>query len=96
MGRTVPAIEVLKGRVKNKFWSLSSRARNVKKIKSGYYVLFCITGKGERGSGGYGVIATEPRTITPEQRFHIVCMASEAFDYAVDFSEAEEEFRDKL
>ena len=88
MGRTIPAMEVLKDRVKNKFWSLSSKARNVKKIKPGDYVLFYVTGKDGRGFGGYGVIATEPHPVTPEQRFHIVGMPSEAFDYAVDFSEA--------
>jgi len=88
MGRTVSAVEVLKERVKNKFWSLSSQARNVKKIKPGDYVLFYIAGNDERVFGGYGVIASEPHPITPEQRFHIVGMSSEASDYAAEFSEA--------
>lgn len=104
MDRIIPAGEVLKDRVKNHFWSLSSHARNIKKIKPGDNVLFYVTGKDERGFGRYGVIAAEPHPITPEQRFHIVGMPSEAFDYAVDFSEAVvwdkpitlEELRDKL
>lgn len=89
MDRIIPAGEVLKDRVKNKFWSLNSRTRNIDKIKPGDRVLFYVTGKNERGFKGSGVVATEPHPMTPEQRFHIVGMPSEAFDYAIDFSEAE-------
>lgn len=87
--RIIPAEEVLKDRVKNKFWSLNARTRNIQKIKPGDHVLFYVTGRNERGFRGCGVIATEPHPMTPEQRFHIIGMPSEAFDYAVDFSEAE-------
>ncbi|MEM3819293.1 MAG: hypothetical protein QXF08_02440, partial [Nitrososphaerota archaeon] len=48
MDRIIPAGEVLKDRVKNKFWSLNSRTRNVNNIKPGDRVLFYVTGKDER------------------------------------------------
>ncbi|MEM1584149.1 MAG: EVE domain-containing protein [Nitrososphaerota archaeon] len=89
MDRIIPAGEVLKDRVKNKFWSLNSRTRNVNNIKPGDRVLFYVTGKDERGFKGCGIVATEPHPMTPEQRFHIIGMPSEAFDYSVNFSEAE-------
>ena len=104
MDRVIPAGEVLKDRVKNKFWSLNSRARNVNKIKNGDRVIFYVTGRNERGFKGCGIVAGEPHPLTPEQRFHIIGMPSEAFDYAIDFSEAEvwdklvtlEEVKDKM
>ncbi|MEN2974839.1 MAG: EVE domain-containing protein [Candidatus Caldarchaeales archaeon] len=89
MGRIIPAKEVLIDRVKNKFWSLNSRSRNVKKIKPGDLVIFYVTSRDEKGFMGRGVVSTEPHPITPEQRFHVLGIPSEAFDYAVDFSEAE-------
>lgn len=89
MGRIILARDVLFDRVRNKFWSLNSRSRNVKKIKPGDHVLFYITSRDERGLMGRGVISTDPHPITPEQRFHVIGTPSEAFDYAVDFSEAE-------
>lgn len=89
IGRTIPARDVLIDRVRNKFWSLNSRSRNIRNLKQGDKVIFYVASRNERGFMGCGVVGSEPHPITPEQRFHILGMPSEAFDYAVDFSEAE-------
>ncbi|MEM0275011.1 MAG: EVE domain-containing protein [Nitrososphaerota archaeon] len=104
LGRIIPAREVLINRVKNKFWSLNSRARYVRKLRQGDHVVFYVASKIERGFMGRGILAGEPHLITDEQRFHIIGMPSEAFDYTVEFSEAEiwgkpisiEEVKDKM
>ncbi len=89
MGRVIPAREVLADRVRNKFWSLSARARNLKKLEKGDKVLFYITESRERGFMGRGILAGLPHPITEEQRFHVIGEPSIGFDYAVDFEEAE-------
>lgn len=88
-GRTIPAVEVLANRVKNKFWSLNSRAPNVRNLSEGDHVLFYVTSVSGRGFMGKGVLAGPAHPITIEQRFHIIGVPSINFDYAVEFSEAE-------
>jgi len=88
-GRVIPAREVLADRVRNKFWSLNSRARNVRRLSQGDKVLFYVTSGRERGFMGRGVLAGAAHPITVEQRFHVIGAPSINFDYAVEFSEAE-------
>ncbi|MEM4467151.1 MAG: hypothetical protein QXE61_03825 [Nitrososphaerota archaeon] len=52
LGRIIPAREVLINRVKNKFWSLNSRARYVRKLRQGDHVVFYVASKIERGFMG--------------------------------------------
>ena len=40
MGRIIPASEVLSNRVKNRFWSLSVRAPNLRRLKKDDKVIF--------------------------------------------------------
>lgn len=89
MDKVIPAREVLADRVRNRFWSLNSRAPNVRRLEGGDRVLFYVAGREGRGFMGRGVLAGKPHPITPEQRFHILGLPSIAFDYAVEFSEAE-------
>lgn len=86
--RVIPAHEVLADRVRNRFWSLNSRAPNVRRLKGGDRVLFYVTSRSERGFMGRGVLAGSAHPITVEQRFHVVGTPSINFDYAVEFSEA--------
>ena len=88
-GKTILARDVLADRVRNKFWSLNSRARNVKKLKKGDKVVFYLTSPEGRGFMGRGVLAGEAHPMTIEQRFHIIGSPSINFDYAVEFREAE-------
>jgi len=88
-GRVIPAREVLADRVRNKFWSLNSRAPNVRKLSKGDRVLFYVTSGDGRGFMGKGVLAGAAHPITIEQRFHVIGAPSINFDYAVEFSEAE-------
>ena len=88
-GKTILARDVLADRVRNKFWSLNSRARNVKKLKKGDKVVFYLTSSEGRGFMGRGVLAGEAHPMTIEQRFHIIGSPSINFDYAVEFREAE-------
>jgi len=83
------ARNVLADRVRNKFWSLNSRARNVRKLKKGDKVVFYLTSSEGRGFMGRGVLAGEAHPMTIEQRFHIIGSPSINFDYAVEFREAE-------
>ncbi len=89
MGRIIPAREVLADRVRNKFWSLSARARNLKRLEKGDKVLFYVTEAQERGFMGAGVLAGSAHPMTEEQRFHVIGEPSISFEYAVDFDEAE-------
>jgi len=89
MGKLIPAREVLANRVKNKFWSLNPRAPNVRRLEKGDKVLFYITESSARGFMGRGVLAGKAHPITDEQRFHVIGTPSIAFDYSVDFEEAE-------
>jgi len=88
-GKTILARDVLADRVRNKFWSLNSRARNVRKLKEGDKVVFYLTSSEGRGFMGRGVLAGEAHPMTIEQRFHIIGSPSINFDYAVEFREAE-------
>jgi len=89
MGKVIPAREVLANRVENKFWSLSGRAANIRKLDKGDKVLFYVAETRERGFMGRGVLAGQAHPITDEQRFHVIGSPSMSFDYAVDFEEAE-------
>ena len=88
-GKIILARDVLADRVRNKFWSLNSRARNVRKLKKGDKVVFYLTSSEGRGFMGRGVLAGEAHPMTIEQRFHIIGSPSINFDYAVEFREAE-------
>ena len=89
MGRIIPASEVLSNRVKNRFWSLSIRAPNLRRLEKGDKVIFYITEAKRKRFMGRGVLAGPAHPITEEQRFHVVGEPSNAFQYAVDFEEAE-------
>lgn len=88
-GKTILARDVLADRVRNKFWSLNSRARNVRKLMKGDKVIFYLTSSEGKGFMGRGVLAGEAHPMSIEQRFHIIGSPSINFDYAVEFSEAE-------
>jgi len=75
--------------VKNRFWSLSIRAPNLRRLEKGDKVIFYITEAKRKGFMGRGVLAGPAHPITEEQRFHVVGEPSNAFQYAVDFEEAE-------
>ncbi len=83
-GQVIPAMEVLRTRIERKFWSLNSRARNIKRIKPGDRVVFYVSSYEGKGFAGTGVIASPPHPITPEQRFYIFGYPSEKFDYSID------------
>jgi len=89
MGKTIPAREVLANRVQNKFWSLSSRAANLKRLEKGDRVLFYVAESAERGFMGRGVLAGPAHPMSDKQRFHIIGTPSIGFDYSVEFDEAE-------
>ena len=88
-GKTILARDVLADRVRNKFWSLNSRARNVRKLMKGDKVIFYLTSSEGKGFMGRGILAGKAHPMSIEQRFHIIGSPSINFDYAVEFSEAE-------
>ena len=88
-GKIILARDVLADRIRNKFWSLNSRARNVKKLERGDKVIFYLTSSEGRGFMGRGILAGRAHPMSIEQRFHIIGSPSINFDYAVEFSEAE-------
>ena len=83
------ARDVLADRVRNKFWSPNSRARNVRKLKKGDKMVFYLMSSEGRGFMGREVLAGEAHPMTIQQRFHIIGSPSINFDYAVEFREAE-------
>ncbi|MDW8021441.1 MAG: EVE domain-containing protein [Nitrososphaerota archaeon] len=89
MGKIIPAREVLANRVSNRFWSLNSKAANLKKLQKGDRVLFYVTELSEKGFMGRGALAGPAHPMTEEQRFHIIGSPSISFDYVVDFEEME-------
>jgi len=58
-------------------------------LEKGDKVLFYITESSARGFMGRGVLAGKAHPTTDEQRFHVIGTPSIAFDYSVDFEEAE-------
>ena len=88
-GKIILARDVLADRIRNKFWSLNSRARNVRKLEKGDKVIFYLTSSEGRGFMGRGILAGKAHPMSIEQRFHIIGSPSINFDYAVEFSEAE-------
>ncbi len=89
MGKIIPAREVLANRVENKFWSLSSRAANRRRLAKGDQVLFYVAESKERGFMGRGILAGPAHPMTEEQRFHVIGSPSMSFEYSVEFDEAE-------
>ena len=83
------ARDVLADRVRNKFWSPNSRARNVRKLKKGDKMVFYLMSSEGRGFMGREVLAGEAHPMTIQQRFHIIGSPLINFDYAVEFREAE-------
>ena len=83
-GRRIPALEVLRNRVENRFWSLSKRAPNIKRIREGDKVVFYVASSEVKGFAGTGVVASNPHPMTPEQKFHAFGTPSEAFDYSIE------------
>ena len=88
-GKIILARDVLADRIRNKFWSLNSRARNVRKLEKGDKVIFYLTSSEGRGFMGRGILAGKAHPMSIEQRFHIIGSPSINFNYAVEFSEAE-------
>ena len=83
-GRRIPAMEVLRNRVENKFWSLNKRTGNIGKINKGDSVIFYVASKDIKGFAGTAIIASPPHPITPEQKFHTFGFPSERFDYSIE------------
>jgi len=89
IGRIIPVSGVISNRVKNRFWLLSIRAPNLRGLEKGDKVIFYITEAKKKGFMGREVLAGPVHPMTEEQRFHVIGESSNAFQYAVDFEEAE-------
>ncbi|MCP8316480.1 MAG: EVE domain-containing protein [archaeon] len=81
--KIMKAIDVLKNRVKEKFWSLNKNSGNFNRIKKDDKVIFYIGGRdGQKFVGGC-TLASEPYPITPEQKKKIVGYPSSLFSHSV-------------
>ncbi|MDJ0270040.1 MAG: EVE domain-containing protein [Aigarchaeota archaeon] len=88
-GIRIPAWDILRNSVEHRFWSLNSRARNIKRLQPGDNVIFCVSSSEGRLFAGHARIASKAHPITPAQKFNIVGKPSENFDYSIELEDAE-------
>lgn len=81
--KTVKAIDVLKDRVKGKFWSLNKNTGNFNRIKKDDKVVFYVGGRDGQKFVGRCTLASEPYPLTPEQKKQIVGYPSSLFTHSV-------------
>ncbi|MCP8309188.1 MAG: EVE domain-containing protein [archaeon] len=81
--KIMKAMDVLKGRVKEKFWSLNKNAGNFNRIKKDDKVIFYMGGRDGQKFMGRCTLASEPYPVTPEQRKQILGYPSSLFSHSV-------------
>lgn len=81
--KIIKAIDVLKDRLKEKFWSLNKNAGNFNRIKKDDKVIFYIGGRDGQKFTGRCTLAGEPYPITLEQKKKIIGSPSSLFSHSV-------------
>jgi predicted RNA-binding protein len=81
--KIIKAIDVLKNRVKEKFWSLNKNTGNFNRIKKDDEVIFYIGGRDGQKFMGRCTLDSEPYPITPEQKKQIEGYPSASFTHSV-------------
>ncbi len=86
--RKVPALDVLKDRLKRNIWIVNSKNVNVKYLREADEVVFYLGGShGEKGFTGVGVLASEPRPLTASEITKHFSLSPQ-FDEAVSLRDA--------
>lgn len=88
-GKIIKAIDILKDRVKEKFWSLNKNTRNFNKIKKDDEVIFYIGGVDGRKFIGRCTLDSEPYPMTPEQKKQVIGYPSTLFTHSVNLKNIE-------
>ncbi|MGQ9469392.1 MAG: EVE domain-containing protein [Nitrososphaerales archaeon] len=81
--KIIKAIDVLKDRVKEKFWSLNKNTGNFNRIKKDDKVIFYIGGRDGQKFMGRCTLASEPYLVTLEQKKKIIGYPSSLFSHSV-------------
>jgi len=81
--KIIKAMDVLKDRVKGRFWSLNKNTGNFNRIKKDDKLVFYIGGHDGQKFVGRCTLASESYPLTPEQKKQIVGYPSSLFTHSV-------------
>ncbi|MEM2873090.1 MAG: EVE domain-containing protein [Nitrososphaerales archaeon] len=85
--KIIKAIDVLKDRVKEKFWSLNENSGNFNRIRKGDKVIFYMGGREGQKLMGRCTLASEPYPLTSEQKRQIEGYPSSMFSHSVSLKD---------
>ncbi len=85
--KIIKAIDVLKDRVKEKFWSLNKNSGNFNRIRKGDKVIFYMGGRNGQKLMGRCTLASEPYPLTSEQKKQIKGYPSSMFSHSVSLED---------
>jgi predicted RNA-binding protein with PUA-like domain len=85
--KIIKAIDVLKDRVKEKFWSLNKNSGNFNRIRKGDKVIFYMGGRDGQKLMGRCTLASEPYPLTSEQKKQIEGYPSSMFSHSVSLED---------
>lgn len=85
--KIIKAIDVLRDRVKEKFWSLNKNSGNFNRIRKGDKVIFYMGGRDGQKLMGRCTLASEPYPLTPEQKRQIEGYPSSMFSHSVSLED---------
>ncbi|MCP8305302.1 MAG: EVE domain-containing protein [archaeon] len=87
--KIIKAMDVLKDRVKEKFWSLNKGTGNFNRIKKDDKVIFYVGGRDGKKFAGRCTLGSEPYPLRPEQKKLITGYPSLLFDHVVSLKSIE-------
>ncbi len=85
--KIIKAIDMLKDRVKEKFWSLNKNSGNFDRIRKGDKVIFYMRGRDGQKLMGRCTLASEPYPLTSEQKRQIEGYPSSMFRHSVSLED---------
>lgn len=85
--KIIKAIDVLKDRVKEKFWSLNKNSGNFNRIRKGDKVIFYMGGRDGQKLMSRRTLASEPYPLTSEQKRQIEGYPSSMFSHSVSLED---------
>ncbi|MEM3437397.1 MAG: EVE domain-containing protein [Nitrososphaerales archaeon] len=87
--KIIKAIDVLRNRIKEKFWSLNRNTKNFNRIKKDDEVIFYVGGSDGQKFVGRCTLDSDPYPMTSEQKKQIIGYPSTLFTHAVNLKDSE-------
>ncbi|MEM3382900.1 MAG: EVE domain-containing protein [Nitrososphaerales archaeon] len=87
--KIIKAIDILKNRIKEKFWSLNKNTKNFGRIKKDDEVIFYLGGMDGQKFVGRCTLDSDPYPMTLDQKKHIIGYPSTLFTHSVNLRDIE-------